>query len=171
MYLVLGLDQAVYADPWFWLPVATLIYIFQLITAFIQTGLFKLHKRDFKSTSKASDRGTENSHTSHRASTHGGMHMSAVATKGESVNDTLSEEQLLSGEDTKRTATTAESVDARKISNEESPREDDNINTAVSELEESSSSSQSEQEEKSSSADKDESNSGSGSESSESESN
>jgi hypothetical protein len=94
-----------------------------------------------------------------------------VATKGESVNDTLSEEQLLSGEDTKRTATTAESVDARKISNEESPREDDNINTAVSELEESSSSSQSEQEEKSSSADKDESNSGSGSESSESESN
>jgi hypothetical protein len=108
MYLVLGLDQAVYADPWYWLPIATLIFIFQLITAFIQTGLFKLHKRDFKSTSKASDRGTENSHTSHRASTHGGMHMSAVATKGESVNDTLSEEQLLHGADTKRATTTAD---------------------------------------------------------------
>jgi hypothetical protein len=158
MYLVLGLDQAVYADPWFWLPVATLIYIFQLITAFIQTGLFKLHKRDFKSTSKASDRGTENSHTSHRASTHGGMHMSAVATKGESVNDTLSEEQLLHGADAKRATTTAESVDARKISSEESPRESADA--------ESSSSSQSEEEEENSS---DSSNkSGSGSESFES---
>jgi hypothetical protein len=158
MYLVLGLDQAVYADPWYWLPIATLIFIFQLITAFIQTGLFKLHKRDFKSTSKASDRGTENSHTSHRASTHGGMHMSAVATKGESVNDTLSEEQLLHGADTKRATTTATSVDVRKTSSQESPRESADA--------EYSSSSQSEEEEENSSDSP--TNSGSGSESSES---
>lgn len=161
MYLVLGLDQGVYADPWFWLPIATLIYIFQLITAYIQTGLFKLHKRDFKSTSKGSDRTQDSTRNSHRASMHGGMNMSAVATKGESVGDTLSEEPVLSGEETKRTATTAasdnesssEAPHQNRLTNE---AEDKSESVSHSEKDESDSSSSKEESESSS-----ESNSGS----------
>ena len=137
MYLVLALDPTVYADPWHWFPIATLIYIFQLITALIQTGLFKLHKADFKSTSKGSDY----SRNSHRASVHGSMQISSIVNNAEMVSDTMSEEQI-SGEETKRTASSAMS-EVPKVSSIKSPNKN--------EVQEERKSSHSESEEKSSS--------------------
>lgn len=83
--------------------------------------------------------------------------MSAIATKGESVGDTLSEEPIVSGEETKRTATTADS-DGNKESSSEAPLQ----NGSTKEAEEKSESvSQSEKDESDSSSSKQESESSS----------
>ncbi len=90
LYLWLGLDPTVAGYPSKWLLVESLIFVFQLATAFIQTGLFKFHKRDFKTSRGSSD----DSKTNTRASATGSsLKLSmAAATKGDSTAaDTLTD--------------------------------------------------------------------------------
>ncbi len=90
LYLWLGLDPTVAGYPSKWLLVESLIFVFQLATAFIQTGLFKFHKRDFKTSRGSSDDSKTNTKASATGSS---LKLSmAAATKGDSTAaDTLTD--------------------------------------------------------------------------------
>ncbi len=92
LYLWLALDPTADSNPDRWIVFTTLIFIFQLATAFIQTGLFKFHKRDFK-TSKGSSDESKNKLKGSVGST--SVNLSAAATRGDSTAmDTITTERI-----------------------------------------------------------------------------